>query len=299
MDVVAPVRRVAVLGLGRMGAPIAARLAAAGYAVTGCDPRPDVLPAGVAPVGSAPEAVSGADAVLTVLPGSPELRALMIDGALLEDIAPGTLWIDCTSTVPDLADELIAAATRSGIVRVDCGLGGGPADAAAGTLVLYVGGPADSVDRCRPLLEAFSSRIQHLGRAGSGTLAKLVVNQLWFGQATLVAEALLLAGAAGIDTAGLAALLPETPAASAFVTDHLPALLAGDYLPAFGIDRVVEELDGLASLARQRRSPAEVSGAVARIHQDALDRYGAVDGELLGVAHLEQLAGRRLADRPD
>lgn len=294
-----PVRCVAVLGLGRMGAPIASRLVGAGFEVTGHDPRPDVSVGGVTMTATAHDAVTGADAVLTVLPGSPELRSLMIDDALLAHMRPGSVWIDGTSTVPDVADELTAGAVRSGIVRVDCGLGGGPPDAAGGTLALYVGGPADVVDRCRPLLEAFSSRIHHLGRTGSGTLAKLLVNLLWFGQATLVGEALLLARAAGMDAAGLAALLPETPASSAFVTDHLPALLAGDYLPAFGIDRVVEELDGLAALAGHRHSPFDVSGAVSRIHRDALERYGAVDGELLGVAHLEHLAGRRLGDRPD
>lgn len=297
MDVSASGQRVAVLGLGRMGAPIASRLAGSGFAVAGYDPRPGAVPAGVSPAASAQDAVAGADTVLTLLPGTPELRELVLDDALLDVLERGTVWLDCTSTVPDVADDVTAAATLAGVVRVDCGLGGGPAAAAAGTLTLYVGGPVDAVDRCRQVFAAFSSRIHHLGRTGSGMLAKLLVNLLWFGQAALLGEALLLARAAGLDAGRLAALLPTTPAGSALVTDHLPALMAGDYLPAFGLDRVVEELDGLERLARERRSPFEVSAAVSRIHRDALARFGPQAGELLGVAHLEQLAGRRLADR--
>ena len=296
MDVTPPVRRLAVLGLGRMGAPIAARLAAAGFDVTGHDPRPDLAPAGVTPAASARDAVAGADAVLTVLPGSPELRSLMIDDALLDALDDGCVWVDCTSTVPEVADELAAAAARAGVVRLDCGLGGGPPEAAAGALTLYVGGPDDILERCRPVLDALSAQLHHLGPSGSGTLAKLLVNLLWFGQAALVGETLLLAQAAGIDIERLADVLPGSPAGSAFLADHLPALLAGDHLPAFGLDRVVEELDGLEQFARRRRSPFEASGAVTGIHRDALARFGAVDGELLGVAHLEQLAGRQLSD---
>jgi 3-hydroxyisobutyrate dehydrogenase-like beta-hydroxyacid dehydrogenase len=144
---------------------------------------------------------------------------------------------------------------------------------------------------------AASGRVHHVGAAGNGTLAKLLVNLLWFGQAVLVGETLLLAQAAGLDSARLAELLPATPAASDFVRDHLPALLAGDYLASFGLDRVVEELDGLQRLAHTRDSPFAVGAAVSRVHREALERYGARDGELLAVAHLEAVAGRSLSGR--
>ncbi len=299
----AAAQRITVLGLGRMGAPIATRLARAGFLVIAYDPRPEAATAALASAGvvcadSPVAAVHGADIVVTVLPGTPELRALMIDDGLLNRLGRATVWIDCTSTAPDVGEELTTRASRAGVTRVDCALGGGPDDAAAGTLTLYVGGSDDALRRCGAVTDiiAASGRVHHVGTTGSGTLAKLLVNLLWFGQATLVGEALLLAAAAGLDAACVAELLPATPAASAFVRDHLPGLLTGDYLASFGLDRVVEELDGLERLAHTRDSPFAVGSAVSRIHRQALERFGATDGELLAVAHLEALAHRSLSD---
>lgn len=287
------VNSVAVLGLGRMGAPIASRIARAGFAVTGYDPT-GRIPDDVEPAGSPTAAVAHADVVLTVLPGSPELRALLVADGLLEQFRRGSVWIDCTSTSPDVAQDLLARASAAGVEHLDCALGGGPSDAAAGTLTLYLGGCVHVVSRCRPVLGPIAGpdRVHHVGGSGQGTLAKLLINLLWFGQATLVAEALLLARASGIEADALAALLPVSPAASAFVSTYLPGLLRGDYMPSFGLSRVVEELDGLHRLAHVHGTPFEVSDVVARVHRDALERFGpGADGELLAVAHLEALAG--------
>ena len=94
----------------------------------------------------------------------------------------------------------------------------------------------------------------------------------------------------------LGGLLQAGPAATAFVADFLPGLLSGDRAPSFGLDRVVEELDSLQRLAATLGSPAPVAGAVAQVHRDALRHFGALDGELLGAAYLEHLAGRRLGE---
>ena len=136
---------VVVVGAGRMGAPIVGRLVAAGHTVGVRDVRPAVRPAieaagaGWLPdQGALHERLAGADVVVTVLPGSPELRAVMLgtaadgDGGILRSLGAQALWIDLTSAAPDLARELADAAASHGARYVDAAIGGGPADAQAG-----------------------------------------------------------------------------------------------------------------------------------------------------------------------
>jgi 3-hydroxyisobutyrate dehydrogenase len=296
---------VTLVGAGRIGLPVAGHLVAAGHRVEVVDLREDRqvdVEAAGAHWSSSLTRLPADHVLVTVLPGSPELRELMLGpsggsapGALAQ-LAPGGSWIDLTSTAPGLAQDLAAAANERGVRYLDAAVGGGPQDARRGDLALYVGGEDSDVERLRPLLETFTdpTRIRHMGGHGAGYLTKLLINQLWFGQAVAVGEALLLGAQAGLATDRLADVLDTSPAGSDFVHTHLSSLLAGDYLPTFGLARVVEELDSLARLAESAGTPWSVSERVAQVHRRALAHYGDVDGELLGVAWLEHLAGRRL-----
>lgn len=298
---------VTLVGAGRIGLPVAGRLVAAGHWVEVVDVRDDlqadVEAAGARWRGSSLAQLPVDRVLVTVLPGSPELRELMLgpsDGsapAALTHVAPGGSWVDMTSAAPDLAADLAAASAAHGVRYIDAAVGGGPEDARRGGLTLYVGGDGSDVQRLRPLLEAFAdpARIHHMGRHGSGYLTKLLINQLWFGQAVAIGEALLLGAQAGLATERLVGVLGSSPSASVFVHTHLPSLLAGDYLPTFGLARVVEELDSLARMADSAGTPWSVSKRVAEVHRQALAHFGDVDGELLGAAWLEHLAGRTLA----
>jgi 3-hydroxyisobutyrate dehydrogenase len=216
----------------------------------------------------------------------------------LAHLAQGSSWVDMTSAAPDLAADLAAASTDHGVRYIEAAVGGGPQEARRGALTLYVGGEPSDVLRLRPVLEAFAdpARIHHMGGPGAGYLTKLLINQLWFGQVVAIGEALLLGAHAGLATDRLAEVLDTSPAASEFVHTHLRSLLAGDYLPAFGLSRVVEELDSLVRMADSAGTPWSVSKHVAQVHRDALAHFGDVDGELLGAGWLEYLAGHTLAD---
>jgi len=298
---------VTLVGAGRIGLPVAERLVAAGHWVEVVDVRDDlqadVEAAGARWRGSSLAQLPVDRVLVTVLPGSPELRELMLgpsDGsapAALTHVARGGSWVDMTSAAPDLAADLVAASAARGVRYIDAAVGGGPEDARRGGLTLHVGGDGSDVQRLRPLLEAFAdpARIHHMGRRGSGYLTKLLINQLWFGQAVAIGEALLLGAQAGLATERLVGVLGSSPSASVFVHTRLPSLLAGDYLPTFGLARVVEELDSLARMADSAGTPWSVSKGVAEVHRQALAHFGDVDGELLGAAWLEHLAGRTLA----
>jgi 3-hydroxyisobutyrate dehydrogenase len=149
------------------------------------------------------------------------------------------------------------------------------------------------------VLEALADpqRIIHVGGNGAGYTVKLLVNLLWFGQAVATGEALLLGHRAGIDLDMLRQALATSAASTAYIRDDLSALLDGDYLTSFGLDRCCEQLTAVTDLARELGVPSQLTQVVERTYQRALRRFGPVDGELMAVALLEEEAGLQL--RPD
>jgi len=286
---------VGIIGVGRMGLPVCARLAAAGILVVGSDRRPecepDVQATGAGWDADTERLARHAAVLITVLPGSSELIEAM--AVALEALRPGATWIDLTSAAPATGAELAARARAREIACLDAPVGGGVEAAATGTLQLFVGGPGEVVERHRGMLELLG-RIEHVGDHGAGYTTKLLVNLLWFGQAVAVGEAFLVARQAGIDLDVLRSALERSAAASEFVRRDLSALLAGDYLESFGLDRCCEELGAAVALADELAVPFEVSSAVERAYRAALTHYGPIDGELLAVALLEERTGTRL-----
>jgi len=280
---------VGLLGVGRMGLPIAKRLLAAGYPVLAFDPAPDRLHEAVRSgvvAGADASAVAGsADILVTVLPGSTEVGEVL--PGVLSALREGGLWLDLTSSDPELVTRLSA-----GIGAVGAPMGGGPVAAQAGTLLFYVGGAREDVERALPVLESLGT-VERVGDdVGAGYTAKLLANLLWFGQAVAVTEALLLGQSLGVPPARLRGTLARSAGGSVFIDEYLDHLLDGDYLESFGVDRCVEELNILVRLADARGVPFEVSAAVTAQYRDALARFGAVGGELLASKLLEERAGR-------
>ena len=283
---------VSVIGAGRMGLPICANLVRAGYTVAVGDIRPErAQPArsvGAHWLENTTAVAQSAEVLITVLPGSEELRSVM--GLAIPALRHGVTWIDMTSSSPVVARTLWAQAHARGIECLDAPMGGGPAAAAAGALQLFVGGNAEAVERHRALLAVLGS-VEWVGAQGAGYASKLLVNLLWFGQAVANGEAFLLARRSGIDLEVLRSVLSRSAAASEFVRRDLDALLDGDYLETFGLDRCCDELDAIQTLAGELSVPFELSASVGRAYQAALERYGPIDGELLSVALLEERAG--------
>ncbi|CAN5281960.1 NAD(P)-dependent oxidoreductase [soil metagenome] len=271
--------RIGVLGLGRMGAPIA-RALAVHHEVAGYDPV-------VAP-GDPVALAASVEVLVTVLPGSAEAATL---APVLAALAPGSLWIDLTSSDPRVIRRLTKTQE---IDVVGAPMAGGPAAAESNLLRFQVGGAAAAVERARPILEILGT-VDVVGEdVGDGYTAKLLANLLWFGQVVAVSEAMLLGTALGVPAATLRRTLGASAGGSAFIDEYLDRLLERDYAETFGIDRVVEELDTLAALAQQEGVPFELSSLVARLHREALERFGPVPGELLAAKLLEERAGRTL-----
>lgn len=292
-DPALPKPRIGILGVGRMGLPIARSLIAAGFNTTVFDPNEErSARAGAAVSPSARHLVASVDVVITVLPGSPELETLM--RAVLPLMPPKVLWLDLTSLDPAIADSLGALAAAHDIAMIGAPMAGGVTAAESSSLTFYAGGCSASLARIRPVLETLGT-IDHIGESvGDGYTAKLLANLLWFGQVVAVTEALLLGQARGISPHRLRTTLAASAGGSVFIDEYLDRLLAGDYAESFGLERCVEELNAVVALAEASTVPFELSAVVARLHREALERFGAVDGELLAAKLLEERAGQTL-----
>lgn len=223
--------RIGFIGLGAMGAPMAGNLLRAGHQVSVHARRPasmsPLVALGARACGSAAEAAAASDIVFTMVTDTAAVEAVTLGpGGIVEGLAPGGLVVDHSTIAPDASRRIAAALGARGISMLDAPVSGGVIGAEAGTLVVMVGGPADALARCQPLLSANASRVIHMGPAGSGQVAKacnqmcIVVNQLG------VAEALLVAERSGLDPARLIEALQGGFAASRVLELQGPKMAA-------------------------------------------------------------------------
>jgi len=294
--------RVGFIGLGHMGGPMSANILAAGHDLVVHDVRAEaaagLLAAGAAVAGSPRETGAGRDVVITMLPTPRHVADVLLgqDG-LLDGLAPGAVWVDMSTSVPEVAERVMAVAGPRQVAVVDAPVSGMAAGAKAGSLQIFVGGAAADYQRIRPLLEAMGDpgRILHVGGNGAGYTVKLMINLLWFGHLAATAEVLTVGVRAGVDLAMLRRCLLASPAASNFLErDVLSVLERGDYDDSFALALACKDLGLAVDLARQAGVPAEVSALVEQIYRRARAQYGDDGGEMLPIKLLEDVTATPL-----
>ena len=294
--------KVGFVGLGHMGAPMSRNILAAGHDLIVHDLNPvaaaDLVAAGAAWAASPREAARDRDVAITMLPGPRQVAEVLLGRAgLLDGLPPGAVWIDMSTSVPAIADQVRAVAERRDIEVLDAPVSGMVSGAEAGTLQIFVGGRDGTYQRVRPLLEAMGDpeRILHVGSHGAGYKVNLVINLLWFAQLTATAEVLSVGTAAGVDLATLRRCLLASPAASTFLErDVLPVLERGDYDESFTLALAGKDLSLAMDVAREAGVPVEVSAVVEQIYRRARAQYGDAGGGMLPIKLLEDLTGTPL-----
>lgn len=194
--------KIAFIGLGNMGGGMAANLAKAGYEVRAFDLNADSLArageAGCATFTSAREAVTGADAVVTMLP-----NGAIVSNVYLENVIghapPSALLLDCSTIDVATARSVEGAASAAGYAMVDAPVSGGIAAAGAGTLTFMVGGGDAAFARAEPILAAMGKAVIHAGAAGAGQAAKICNNMLLGASMIATAETFVMANKLGLD----------------------------------------------------------------------------------------------------
>jgi 3-hydroxyisobutyrate dehydrogenase len=226
--------KIGVVGLGTMGAPMARHLLAAGHEVavfnrTASKAAP--LVAAGATAGSSPAAVAeGADAVLTCVSDDPDLEAVVfgVDG-VSSSLPAGAVLVDSSTASPTLARSLATRLADDGRLFVDAPVSGGSEGAEKGTLTVFLGGSDEAVERARPVVEAYGSRITHLGPAGAGQAAKAVNQVVLAGAYAGVAEGLVLASRFGLPADALVEALSAGAASSWVLTNRSENMLTSSY----------------------------------------------------------------------
>lgn len=267
--------RIAFIGLGHMGSPMALNLVKAGHELTVFDLVPAAIrtleEAGARAAPSAGAAVQGVDVVISMLPASKHVEGLYLgDGGLLQDIAPGTLVLECSTIAPESARKVAQAAHQRNVRMIDAPVSGGTGGAVAGTLTFIVGGEASDLEAARPYLEKMGKNIFHAGAAGAGQVAKICNNMLLGILMAGTSEALALGVANGLDPKTLSDIIAKSSGRNwatelynpwPGVMENAPA--SKGYTGGFGVDLMLKDLGLAAESALQSRASVPL-GELAR-----------------------------------
>jgi 3-hydroxyisobutyrate dehydrogenase len=262
--VVEPSRtRIGWIGTGVMGSSMCGHLMSRGYAATVFN-RTRARASGLLERGSAwadsPADVARASDVVFVMVGGPDdVREVVLgDSGALGAMRPGSIVVDMTTSAPELAREIAAAAETRGVASLDAPVSGGDVGAREARLSIMVGGDAAALERVRPALDCMGKTIVHHGPPGSGQHAKMV-NQILVASSMIgLAEGLLYAHRAGLDPAAVLASVSGGAAGSWSLANYTPRILAHDFAPGFLVDHFVKDM-GIA-LAEARRMRLALPG---------------------------------------
>jgi 3-hydroxyisobutyrate dehydrogenase len=259
--------KIGFIGLGNMGAPMAANLVKAGHTVTGFDvagTRAD----GVAVAADLESAVKGMDVVITMLPNGSILR--QVAAQAIPHMAKGTLFIDCSTVDVESAKNTSEAAENEGIMSVDAPVSGGIGGAAGGTLTFMAGGTEAAFKKAKPLFDIMGQKAVHCGDAGAGQAAKICNNMILGVTMIATCEAFALADKLGLDRQKMFDVVSTSSGYSWSMNAYCPAPGVGPtspadngYAPGFAAELMLKDL-GLSQQAAEMANADTPMGELAR-----------------------------------
>jgi len=297
---VAFLTKIAFLGIGLMGEPMVRRLLGAGLPVHAWNrtlaKAERLVPHGAIVVPNLADAVRDADIVISMLEAGPVVGTL-IDAAL-PSLRQGTLWIDMSSTRQSEAQAFDTRLQSAGCRFVDAPVSGGVGGAQAGTLAIMAGGSAADIEDARPVFEAMG-RVTRVGPAGAGQVSKLCNQLIVGGTINIVAEALLLAQAAGADPAAVRAAIRGGFAESRILEVHGQRMLDRNFLPGGQVATQLKDQHNILAAAAAAGVVLPVTSLVTERYESIQEVYPQADHAAALLA-LERLnPGQRVGEAPD
>ncbi len=279
--------KVAFLGIGLMGGPMACRLLAAGYAVTVWN-RDRAKTAAVAAHGaqvaaSPAQAVAGAEVVVTMLTNGSAVKAVLFDQGVAEALSANALVIDMSSILPAEAKAHAEGLATHGVRFLDAPVSGGTVGAEAGTLAIMVGGAEADYTEALPLFTAMG-RATHVGPTGAGQYAKLANQVIVATTIAAVAEGLLLAASGGADPAKVREAIRGGFAESRILDLHGGRMVTGDFTPRGHTSNQIKDLKNALSAAQDRGFSMPVTSLMNTLFADLLAHEGDLDHSALYLA---------------
>jgi 2-hydroxy-3-oxopropionate reductase len=287
--------KIAFIGLGIMGKPMATHLARAGHTVAGYNRTPayDALEeAGGRAATSIADAVADVDVVCVMVPDSPDVREVLTGaGGVFDSAKPGTLVIDFSSIRPDVTRELADEARTRGLRLIDAPVSGGEAGAKNAALSIMVGGDAADVEQARPLLETVGKTVVHVGANGSGQTVKAANQLVVAANIEALAEAVVFLRAYDVDLEAALTVLGGGLAGSTVLEQKKQNMISGSFEPGFRIDLHHKDLGIVASAAREAGVVAPVAALVGQLMAAArANGDGGLDHSAL-LRGVERLSG--------
>jgi 3-hydroxyisobutyrate dehydrogenase-like beta-hydroxyacid dehydrogenase len=260
--------RIGFLGLGTMGAAMAANLARAGFAVTAWNRSPDRAPE-LADLGvgraASPAAVAGAsDVIVICVSDTPDVEAILFgDDGVAGAARAGQLVIDCSTISPSATRDFAARLAEHGVDLIDAPVSGGSEGAQKATLTIFCGGEPPAVERARPILAAMGKTITHVGPSGAGQAVKAVNQVILAGTYLGVAEGIVLAMKAGLSVEQVVEALGGGAAQSWVLANRSGRMIANDYPLGFKVALHRKDLGIALDLAREMGADLPVAELAA------------------------------------
>lgn len=287
--------RVGLIGVGLLGSALAERMQAAGFVVSGYDRNwayydarlrtSEQTGATVVKMSSANQLAQEHDTIVMCLPDSQAVKTVVED--LAESLRAGMLLIDATTGDPAMAEEIAEYLTARQIGYVDATIAGSSEQVRQGQAVVVIGGREPDVARSAPILESWSSRRFHVGRAGSGQRLKLVINLVLGLNRAVLAEGLNLARASGIDPGAALEVLKATPAYSTVMDTKGAKMISRDFAPQAKLAQHWKDVGLIRALARKHGAATPLSDVHDELLREAV-RMGL--GEVDNSAVIEAVA---------
>ena len=301
---------VGLIGLGNLGNPMAVSALSNGYNMVvhslNKSEADNLISLGATWVSSAAEVGQQSDVVITVLPAPHHVRDIMIgSGGVLEQMKPGSTFIDMSTSSVEVANEIKALADPKCVAVMEAPvsfLAKAPIGASRNSaqLQIFVGGTKEHFDQHLPLFRALGGmpeQIYHAGPNGAGYGIKVLLNLLWFIYAAGTSEVLAIGSKLGLDLRVLQQALCASPSQSNFLQYDINSVFeAGNYDDGFTIDLVCKDIQLGIALGDKTGIDTAVARIVEQLHQKALDTYGAKSGEMSVVKLYEEAAGRLFRD---
>ncbi|MFL6799098.1 MAG: NAD(P)-dependent oxidoreductase [Xanthobacteraceae bacterium] len=291
------------IGIGKMGAPMAANLVRAEYRVIAYDVAPQraqhfAREHSAEATDSLAELASRTDIVITMLPSGREVREVLLEaqaGALVAGLRRGSIVVDMSSADPVGTRALGRELAARTIALVDAPVSGGVAGAKAGTLAIMIGGEAAAIAVVRPVLAALGQKLFDVGSIGCGHAMKALNNFLAAASSAAGAEALTIGREFGLDPVVMTDVLNASTGKS-FNTESLikQQVLSGHYASGFAVGLLAKDLGIAAELAQQIGVEAPVARMISELWRDARDAIGAEQDHSCAWKYWHELRTRRL-----
>jgi 2-hydroxy-3-oxopropionate reductase len=285
------------IGLGIMGSPMAVHLVNAGHDVIGFDVVPDSLSAfaeaGATAAASVADAVTSAEVVITMLPNHPHVESVVLgEDGVLANAKDGLLLIDMSTIRPESSLAIAEAGKAKGIRVLDAPVSGGEAGARNAALSIMAGGEEADFAAAKPLFDVLGKTVVHVGPHGAGQVVKAANQLVVGGTYALVAEAIVLLEASGVDARTGLDVLAGGLAASRILDLKRETMVARQFAPGFRIDLHHKDMGIALAAARQADVSLPVTGLVAQLVAAARAMgHGSLDHSAL-LKVTEQLSGR-------